>query len=669
MVIPHPALTTSKQRITRHLNDIQQIISDCDKNKDGWNFPTVRKDLYIFVHTEKSIVQGIISKLELKIASVNTIYAETLAELGKAREQDSPVDYFQEFDEYWSEHNGELVLETARELIQNLEMRISELATQEMQISFADEFDVRESHRTNTPTIPELQGFPTTSFSSVVNPVPTISSQSVPPHWYRKELRIPDFYGHPTEFQPFWEIFSELVHKQSYTDIEKLTILLDKCKGEAARALKYLPRVGSSYSDAIKQLKDQFQNKEMDVQFLLNALSQIPQSSESPSQLRATVNDVMAIITPLARFETHIDAREYRSKVRQKFPPSIQRKLLEKEYDDNNPWTMETLMEEIRKLVKKYEVTQICNDRTATQPATVLRAQTTQSEVLKHRSPTPGPTRASSNRNNYIPAHVALTQDDNGFQSDEDGMVYVNHTNVSSNITSRMMIIVMNTRNLSTEKVESVYALLDTGSNRSFVLESLVKRFSLPSLPANSYILTTFGGEQQKRKCRKAALVTSDRFDNPVKFTLLTTNIITEHIKTPPLPSSDISFIRLHAIASNFLNLQPVDVFPEVLFGIDYYNELLDTSMSAYKLPSGLTAIPTVFGYVISGSLNNSYTSDVTHSLLNILPSTEGLPDLSLMWDLEGLGIRESISESEENEKILRTFYETIEIRGKQIYV
>lgn len=41
----------------------------------------------------------------------------------------------------------------------------------------------------------------------------------------------------------------------------------------------------------------------------------------------------MAIIGPLSRSESHIDAREYNSKVRQKFPPSIQRQLLEKEYE------------------------------------------------------------------------------------------------------------------------------------------------------------------------------------------------------------------------------------------------------------------------------------------------------------------------------------------------
>lgn len=107
--------------------------------------------------------------------------------------------------------------------------------------------------------------------------------------------------------------------------------MLDKCKGEAARALKYLPRKGSSYSDAVKQLHDQFHNEEMNVQFLLDKLNRIPQASENASQLSAMVNDIMATISPLSRSEDHIDAREYKSKVCQ---ASIQRDLLAKEYED-----------------------------------------------------------------------------------------------------------------------------------------------------------------------------------------------------------------------------------------------------------------------------------------------------------------------------------------------
>lgn len=62
--------------------------------------------------------------------------------------------------------------------------------------------------------------------------------------------------------------------------------------------LKYLLRKGSSSNDAVEQMQDQFHNEGMTEQFLLDKLDQIPPASEDASQLRATVNGIMAIFTP-----------------------------------------------------------------------------------------------------------------------------------------------------------------------------------------------------------------------------------------------------------------------------------------------------------------------------------------------------------------------------------
>ncbi|KAK6016800.1 hypothetical protein OSTOST_17710 [Ostertagia ostertagi] len=336
----HPELTTPKQRLTRHLNDVKDIITECDKYNEGWQFPPSRKELYIFIRTQRNIVNSVISKLERKLDSISKVYDETLGKLDKDTEAAS------QFEKYWNEKEGDETLEGARELIQSLELRVNELDIQEMRTSYSDEFDSLEHQRTNNPAFIQTQTQRSTTFSPVADVELSDTPQSLPAHWYRKELRIPEFFGDPTQFEQFWEIFSELVHKQPYSDIEKLTILLDKCKGEAARALKFIPRKGSSYQDAVKQLHDQFHNEELNVKLLLEQLDKIPQSSENASQLRATLNDVMAIIAPLSRFEGHIDALEYKAKVRRKFPPSIQRKLLSKEYDDSNMWGMDTLISE-----------------------------------------------------------------------------------------------------------------------------------------------------------------------------------------------------------------------------------------------------------------------------------------------------------------------------------
>ncbi|KAK6015331.1 hypothetical protein OSTOST_19245 [Ostertagia ostertagi] len=222
-------LSSAKQRLTRHLNDITHIISECSQYDEAWDFPKAQKELYVFTHTHHKLVSTIVTKLETKLEGITKIYEETLSRISDTEPPNENV--IKEFENYWEERKGEELLESARALIQKLEIRLMELETQEMHVSYADEFDVRTRMRDDTSL--SFTQIPQTSFSQPLSDIMQAPRPlGIPPHWYRKELRIPDFDGNPTEFEAFWEIFSELVHKQPYSDIEKLTILLDKCKRE-----------------------------------------------------------------------------------------------------------------------------------------------------------------------------------------------------------------------------------------------------------------------------------------------------------------------------------------------------------------------------------------------------------------------------------------------------
>ncbi|RCN49045.1 hypothetical protein ANCCAN_04922 [Ancylostoma caninum] len=294
----YPALITAKQRLTRHFNDIKHLIADWDKFKEGWKFPTAPKELYVFIRTQRSVVSEVIRKLETKIEAVTTIYGETIAHIDSMVVENKDLSK-QDFEKYWLDKEGAITIETSCELIQSLEMRLTELAMQEMQVTYSDEYDNMEQQLSRAAANPESRSFAHGIFSPSFDA--SRNTAEIPAHWYKNELRILEFHGNPTEFESFWEIFSGLVHKQPYSDIEKLTILLDNCKGEAARALKYYPRKGSSYTDAITQLHEQFHNEEMNTKLLLEQLDKIPQSSKDATQLRATVNGSMAILTSLSR--------------------------------------------------------------------------------------------------------------------------------------------------------------------------------------------------------------------------------------------------------------------------------------------------------------------------------------------------------------------------------
>ncbi|CAJ0590328.1 unnamed protein product [Cylicocyclus nassatus] len=793
-------LVTAKQQLSRHLNDILRLVEDCSKYKEGWQFPKVRKELYVFTRTQRSVIQTTIAKLESKIDTVMQIYGDTMENLSSSDSDNARVVETKEgFDAYWVEKDGENTLEAAREMVQNLEMRMVELSVQEMQLACADEFEEIEKQRANETHVTQFVT-PNTFISQ--SDIPQPRSSQIPAHWYRKELRIPEFFGNPMEFEQFWEIFAELVDKQPYSDIEKLTILLDKCKGEAARALKYLPRKGSSYKNAVLQLKEQFQNNELNVKLLLQQLDSIPTSSNDAMQLRTTLNDLMAVIVPLSRAETHIDAREYKSKVLQKFPEAVQSTLLSKEYDEDKTWTMEQLLEEIRKVVKKCELTQIhtCTSSAVPTKSTVLltkprkvaqyrcaacegahklkfcnrfrtvqarrqrivemgkcfkcfstqhlssqckksncrncgephniaicnnfdnqkkdvnyrnqsvkpyqadrrnsfnarnRSRSHSSErnfrfrsKSRSRSPpaysnrhryrsrtrSPTPYRYRKNSRESILAHTTNIITDESVSSSEEEdeeLVQINKIRtIANNWTDpRLMIIMLPLRNNETRNIEKVYALLDTGATRSFISENLANRLQLATVKDASYVLSTFGGNRVRKTSREVLAQAIVSNSEHLSMHLLTSEPITEPVTLARLSSEDIKYASEKNIESGILNDMDIETLPEVLVGIDYYNEILDISATPIQLPSGLYAVPTIFGHAITGLDGNTISETVMSFNSSTSFYEETSPDFSAMWNLENMGITDTISETEENQKILKEFYDTIEIRNKEIYV
>ncbi|EPB77219.1 Tas retrotransposon peptidase A16 [Ancylostoma ceylanicum] len=656
------AVVIAKQRLTRHLNDVKHILADCEKYREGWVFPTARKELYVFIRTQRSIVSSVISKLEMKVETIATIYGNAVDAIAKDEftEEGMSNEPKGDFEAYWEDREGHRTIENVYELIQSLEMRLTELDMQEMQVSYSDEFDNIERRRTDNIEGTEPGFAQTSAFTSFGGAQASHPSHTIPAHWYKRELRIPDFNGNPTEFEAFWEIFSELVHKQPYSDIEKLTILLDKCKGEAARALKFIPRKGSCYNDAVKQLQEQFHNQDMNVKLLLDQLEKIPQSTEDAFHLRATVNDLMAIITPLSRAEKHIDAIEYKTKVWQKFPQSIQKQLLSKEYDESANWTMEKLLTEIRNIVKKQEVTQVHATKT---PQTLPKASLFFAQTLPE---------ASYSRDANISVNIASTAQAD-YTSEAEEVVHLNSVGINMDSPSRLMVTKLILCNPISQEKEQVHAILDTGATRSFISTALANRLNLPSSQESFYMITTFGGKQERQQSRKVTAHAVGINGDRLPVTLLTSNIIMGKIILPRLSETDINHaMRNKKESYNLLNSSDIEIVPDLLLGIDYYNDIVSSTEPSVRLPSGLFAVPTFFGHVVTGSEHCSANSKGWISCGSYMTFTnpeDTAPDLSVMWALENFGITEPLSESEENRKILQQFHDTIEIRDNEIFV
>ncbi|KAK6031804.1 hypothetical protein OSTOST_02029 [Ostertagia ostertagi] len=152
--------------------------------------------------------------------------------------QDEQSKVEQDFDNYWVEKRGEALLQEAEYIGRQLEKRLVELECQE---AIMKQYIAKTTgQRSSIPTSHQM------NFNSAGTQAHLVTPPVAPPLGYMlgrrllgNELKIPQF----NEFGPFWELFEELVHKQPYSNIEKLSILLNSCKGDAARALQKIPRL------------------------------------------------------------------------------------------------------------------------------------------------------------------------------------------------------------------------------------------------------------------------------------------------------------------------------------------------------------------------------------------------------------------------------------------
>ncbi|KAK5986446.1 hypothetical protein GCK32_012975 [Trichostrongylus colubriformis] len=181
-------LTTAKQRITRLLNDLSHIISECSQYSEGWEFPKNPKELYIFIRTQRNIVNSTVEKLEMKLEKVTAIYGETMTRISEVTTDSDEL--AKNLQAYWEERNGESILEEARAMIQDLEMRVTELATQDMHIAYADEFDAHLRQR----DMPQSDSDPVVARAEVVvgtEPAKRRKNRMGQPTLYEKEEEAP----------------------------------------------------------------------------------------------------------------------------------------------------------------------------------------------------------------------------------------------------------------------------------------------------------------------------------------------------------------------------------------------------------------------------------------------------------------------------------------------
>ena len=192
--------------------------------------------------------------------------------------------------------------------------------------------------------------------------------------------------------------------------------------------------------------------------------------------------------------------------------------------------------------------------------------------------------------------------------------------------------------------------ILDTGSQRSYVTNSLKESLSLES----EQVVKTFGTEKHtKHSCHVVTLSMDTKDGRQLQLQFLTVPLICEPLSGQPVVCAAERYPHLSKLelANAVEDGDNLDV--DVLIGSDHYWKVV--SGRVIQAAHGPTALKTKFGWVLSGPAhglsNGSHGANllITHTL-RIDAALEQQSDSDLdaslkrLWDLEILGIKEDES-------------------------
>ncbi|KAK5985261.1 hypothetical protein GCK32_000688 [Trichostrongylus colubriformis] len=283
--------------------------------------------------------------------------------------------------------------------------------------------------------------------------------------------------------------------------------------------------------------------------------------------------------------------------------------------------------------------------------------------VTATQSHNPPPQRKT--RQNFVSS--TSNEDDDNNDDNVETVVCMKSTTTGATAKECVLVGEAQVFNAETQALETIHILLDTGADRSFIREDLVRRLQLKNTDTLRMSVNTFGSQQSKELvCGITNLQLFDCSGQPHWFRVARIPHITEKLQRSHLTLED-----KHYLAENLklsVSQNSPEVCPEVLLGCSDAFSLIDKQerQTSKTLPSGLRLIPSLLGYLITGPTND-YTPNtaVTKTTTSVTHDKD-----SRKWDeflaLQTSGIEEFVGtktqEKEmENEEIWEKFKATIE--------
>ena len=531
------------------------------------------------------------------------------------------------------------------------------------------------------------------------------------------KLVIHKFNGEITKFRTFWDSFSSAIHTNTeLSPIDKFNYLKSLLEGTASQAIQGLSLSAINYQAAVEILQDRFgKTQQIISSHMDNLLKTPPCNDDRASHLRSIYDKIYANIRGLESLGVNRD--QYGSFlipiIMSKLPSEVRLQIAR--VSVREVWEVEELMDVIKGEVEAREIsdnikvtekrppdTSSIRKHPAATASTLLvregsgriicvyckgdhfstaceavREIKVRKEMLRREgrcflclSQGHKASQCSSKRKCrkcHKRHHQSICESDGSVQSCDatseasnpsKNDVSIPSTTATTGVKSNPKILLQTARAyVSSEdgsKLLPVRVLMDGGSQRSYITNSLKTRLSLTPLRKESLNLNTFGEEQYKRKqCDLVKVNMQGQDGTGIEIYALSSPMIC----SPPSTAIDISgyphLQELHL--SEFSQDKPVDHI-DILIGSDHYWDVVTGDIS--RESDGPVAIDSKFGWLLSGPLKRKENSVITNLAMQEIASTPLCTDnnelqanLHRFWEVESIGILER-SEFEEDHQI-----------------
>lgn len=510
------------------------------------------------------------------------------------------------------------------------------------------------------------------------------------------EVHIQNFTGKFSEYIPFINIFMSMVNdNKSLDSVQKLYYLRSFVKNEPYDLIKNLPLVSDSYSQALKILNDRYNNEEKIINDHINYLLDLkPLIKSTGSSLRNFLAAVKQQLAALENIEPNVNSwdaillcvlyrkldlytvRAYQLERDTKIKPKLADFL---EYIEKRALALENVEQE---QAPQRQGVKVVTNTAAGKQASCLYCQVTDHKLYNckkfHLLPTHERVQFATNNklcNKCLGAHSGkcrfhfrckeCKQEHNTLLHCDPTANALPVTSLTGNTTNDVLLPTAKIKIVAHNGSElQVKALLDSGSQLSFVTSSLVQVLGLEPTQIDTNII---GITNMKNTIRFCLPIEIHSLNSPFKSTV--TCQVVDRI-TCKLPQVKINISEFNIPTGTILAddnfYKPSEI--QVLLGADVFFHVLmplELPASAIQEPSGWQSSPyepriinTQFGHIIAGGLPEQCRSQVCNKVtLKCIDCTTDLSEtLSNFWKAESVPavFNEHISEHQLCESIFK---------------